>query len=449
MKNIFLIFLLCSVAACAEQFDISRHWTMSNLKSEADGQIIPNPNVQTEKVAAFDNDFSEVFKLPEMEVLLSKYKSAQLRYDATKASQGFKLTGSGDFGARNEANNEGVATASLTGQKSLNLQSENTLTLSILEGQKDLLKLDITSAIDKILGQVMSYELSQMHLDRMRLIYEKYKSMYQQNRPALDAAISAGVINSSENFKFRKTFANYDRKIHEADAAHALFELNVKKYIDAVKGKYTDISNLSADDIAGRATSEKDLLEISKLTKQASIFKSELALLEGQKKPQGSFVSRLTSPAAVDENWSAFVGINIILPIYDGGEKDLLIEEKLEQSKGVEASINAVQQRNSDSQKQLTRYLLDAKKTLAMLADEQKLSNEVVEDLKTRLGYGGASISDLVSEMMVLAELEFQVLDKQRELRSQVLEYASNYGIVCSLTGSCDSISGSIENIGK
>jgi hypothetical protein len=108
-----------------------------------------------------------------------------------------------------------------------------------------------------------------------------------------------------------------------------------------------------------------------------------------------------------------------------------------------------VQQRNSDSQKQLTRYLLDAKKTLAMLADEQKLSNEVVDDLKTRLGYGGASISDLVSEMMVLAELEFQVLDKQRELRSQVLEYASNYGIVCSLTGSCDSISGSIENIGK
>jgi len=137
------------------------------------------------------------------------------------------------------------------------------------------------------------------------------------------------------------------------------------------------------------------------------------------------------------------------LPIYDGGEKDLLIQEKNEQSAGVTASIAAEKQRHDDSKNQLKRYLSDAAVSLSMLAEEQKLSNEIIDDLKTRVGYGGASISDLVSEMMVLAELEFQVVDKQRQLRSQVIEYAINYGLVCSLTNSCDAVLRSVESLGR
>jgi len=49
----------------------------------------------------------------------------------------------------------------------------------------------------------------------------------------------------------------------------------------------------------------------------------------------------------------------------------------------------------------------------------------------------------------VLAELEFQVVDKQRQLRSQVIEYAINYGLVCSLTNSCDAVLRSVESLGR
>ena len=55
-----------------------------------------------------------------------------------------------------------------------------------------------------------------------------------------------------------------------------------------------------------------------------------------------------------------------------------------------------------------------------------------------RLTYGGASISDLVSEMLSLADLEIQLIDKRRQLKQNILDYTSNYGISCSLTNSCN-----------
>ena len=449
MKKLIIPLLLVVLSSCGTTPNVLKNFLGSGPEDVDEAPKNPVTHSEIVSLVSSNNEFARLLNTPEIETLVSSYKAAKFRYQSTEASQGFIVSGSGDFGARNEKNNEAVAVATLTAQKSLDLQSENSLSLEILEHQQELLLLDIRDAIDNVLAKVMAYELSGAHLERMRAIYDNYKSLYQQNRAALDAAISAGVINSSENFKFRKTLANYDRKIHDAVSAHELLKLNVQKYIDVVEPRYVDISSMSAQELALRATSTKNVSEIEKLNRQASILLAEKSLLEAQKKPQGSMVSRLTSPASADEDWSAFLGVNIILPIYDGGEKDLLVQEKIEQSKGVAASINSFKQRNADAQSQLERYLSDAETSLAMLAEEQSLSNEIIEDLKTRLGYGGASISDLVSEMLVLAELEFQVLDKQRELRSQALEYAANFKIACALTKSCDAISGSIENIGK
>jgi len=445
MRKVYAPFLMVLLSACGGNTGTD---DLLHKLSGRQGSL-DQPQAQLTKPDRDGGALSELYRLPELEALSSNYRSAEMRYDATKASQGFKLTGSGDFGARNQENSEGVFATSLTGQKSLNLQSENSLTLSILDDQLALIKLDLIAAIDRIFGKVMTFELSQTHLIEMREIADKYKSLYQQNRGALDAAISAGVISSSENFKFRKTLSGYDRKLHEAEAAHALLELDVNKYIDVLDKKFTDISRLSATELADIVMSQENFSQVEQLNKQASILASEKALLEGQRKPQGSLVSRLSSPASVEETWSAYVGLNIVLPIYDGGEKDLLIQEKNEQSAGVTASIAAEKQRHDDSKNQLKRYLSDAAVSLSMLAEEQKLSNEIIDDLKTRVGYGGASISDLVSEMMVLAELEFQVVDKQRQLRSQVIEYAINYGLVCSLTNSCDAVLRSVESLGR
>jgi hypothetical protein len=80
----------------------------------------------------------------------------------------------------------------------------------------------------------------------------------------------------------------------------------------------------------------------------------------------------------------------------------------------------------------------DATTFISMLVEEQALSNEIIADLETRLTYGGASISDLVSEMLSLADLEIQLIDKRRQLKQNILDYTSNYGISCSLTNSCN-----------
>jgi citrate lyase gamma subunit len=421
---------------------------LNSLTSNSIKEPTPIANeIKTEPVKPNQSvgSLDKLLALPELDTLVAQYESADARYRAVKASQGFTVSGSSDLGARNQENDEFVATASVIGQKSLNIQSENDLTLKILAHQRDMIKIQVQSAIDKIFGQVMAYELSNAHLQKMQSIADKYRKIYQENKPALDAAISAGIVNSSESFKFRKTLANYDRRLHEASAANALLRLNVRSYNENISSKYIKIGGFSGDEIAKDALSQNQLPEVEKLKLQLAILRAEQALIETQKKPLGSVISRLTTPTSSDEDLTAFVGVSFTLPMFDNGEKDLLIDEKILQTDGVEAALDAYLERNSDSRLQLKRYLADAEITLAMLEEEQTLTNEIIDDLKTRLGYGGANISDLVSEMMALAELELQVADKEHQIKTQILDYVANYGISCSLTQSCDVILGSIK----
>ena len=82
----------------------------------------------------------------------------------------------------------------------------------------------------------------------------------------------------------------------------------------------------------------------------------------------------------------------------------------------------------------------DIKISIEMLLEEQALSNEIITDLETKLSYGGASISDLVSEILSQADLELQLSDKRRQLKQSIIDYTSVHGISCSLTNSCNEL---------
>ena len=447
----FSFVMLCLLSACGalqNPFDTtaSDFVVESDLKPSLPKTSEAQHASEEERLVA---ELDELFSLPELNKLMAQYEAADAKLASVKASQGFTISGSSDLGARNTQNDEFIATASLVGQKSLNLQSENDLNLKILSYQKDMITVEIRKAIDNILGQVLNYEISLAHLQQMRTISDKYRKIYDENKPALEAAIAAGVVSSSEKFKFRKTLANNDRRLHEAEAANALLKLNIVSYQDKIPTKYLKVIGENNNQLASLALSSHELPEIEKLKLQVGALEAEQELIRAQKKPLGAVVTRLTSPASSDKDWTAFVGLNLTLPVFDNGEKSFLLDEKAAQINAIEASASNYLMKNNDSKAQLERFVQDAEISLAMLKEEQALSSEIIGDLKTRLGYGGANISDLVSEILALADLELQVADKERQVKSRVIDYAITYGTACVLSGVCDTIAGSVKQVGN
>ena len=451
MKSLLILAMALAVSGCATSVDpvaLVKEKALGLSSNKFTAEPLPSMDEELAAPKGF-GQLNTLMQLPEFSGQVAQYAAVTKRYDATVAAQGFQISGSSDLGVRNSKGEEGVATASLAGQRSLNLQSENDLVLANIQSERDLVKLEIQSSVDRSLAQIMQADVSATQLENMRGIIKKYRDIYKENKPALDAAISAGIVSSAEAFKFRKTLANFDRRLHEAEAAHALLKINSQKYRDALDLNFAKLTHLTNDELISRALSAKELVEVDKLRLQQNILETQRALTETQSKLQGSFVSRITSPASGEEDWTAFAGLSLTLPVYDGGENDSLRAEKDELLESIYASIHAFTTQNSEARLQLQQAIDDAKISVAMLKEEEALTNEIIEDLKTRLGYGGANISELVSEMMSLADLELQLASKEQQVRQQIIDYSTNYGVACALVAACQKISEDLDNIGS
>lgn len=438
MKQLISITLFFTIMGCGSP-DFPVQLKKGTASEEA---IATNTNIagNGSQLPYAGSEFQRLFALPEFEAQIAKYRAIEERYNSVRAAQGFTVSASGDLGVQNSQESDGLLSAGLTGQKSLNLQSENDLALLNIENEKKLIVLDIQNSIDKILSQVMMLSLSRENLEEIRTITTKYRRVYQENKSALTAATTTGIVSYSEDFKLRKILSSHDRLLHEAEASYALMELQSKRYSDLLSEGIGSVSKEPAEVLLDRAVSENRFVELERLNLQLAVLENEKSLIEAQKKLQGTVVTRLASPVTEDDGLTAFVGLNFTMPIFDGGAKDLQIIEKERLREGVNASIRAYRGNNIDAQKQLKKMNDNIKISIAMLREEQALFNEIISDLETRLSFGGASISDLISEMLSLADLELQLIDKQRQLKQNIIDYTSVHGISCSLTNSCNGL---------
>lgn len=435
LRNLVLCFTMMGCGSSDLPFQ-SKNGTMGEEAKVTDIKKAENGS----QLPYVGSEFQQLITLPEFEAQIAKYWAIEERYRSVRAAQGFTVSASGDSGVRNSEESIEVLSAGLVGQKSLNLQSENDLVLLNIKNEKKLISLDIQYSIDKILSQEMMLSIARENLEEIRAITAKYQRVYQENESLLTAAITAGVVSYSEDFKLRKILSSHDRRLHEAEASYALMELQSKRYSNVLSEGIVAVAKETPKKLLNRAISEDRFIELKKLNLQLAVLNNEKSLIEAQKKLQGTFVSRLNSPVTKDEGVNAFVGLNLTLPVFDGGAKDLQLLEKERLSDGVNASIRAYLEKNSDAKKQLQKMNEDIKISIAMLQEEQTLSNEIITDLETKLSYGGASISDLVSEILSQADLELQLSDKRRQWKQSIIDYTSVHGISCSLTGLCNKL---------
>ena len=185
MKNLLILAMALVVSGCAtsvDPFAVLKEKALGASSDKPTEEPLPSVDEETAAPKGF-GQLNALMQLPEFSGQVAQYAAVSKRYDATVAAQGFQVSGSSDLGIRNSEGDEGVATASLTGQRSLNLQSENDLALANIQSERDLLKLEIQSSVDRSLAQIMQTDVSAAHLEKMRGIKRNIVTFIKKTNP--------------------------------------------------------------------------------------------------------------------------------------------------------------------------------------------------------------------------------------------------------------------------
>tara|TARA_B110000211_G_C14087799_1_gene557496 strand:- start:3451 stop:4806 length:1356 start_codon:yes stop_codon:yes gene_type:complete len=444
MKYLFFGLLgLISLSACVNpltSFQTNKKVDEAKIYSS---NLIPSSNedVPLHK-ASLDPRIKNLSGLPLIKSNFLKLKAAKKSIDTIKASQAFKVSSSGNLGIQDTiSQKENLAvTTSVVGEKAIYLYSEGKINLDIASTQRDIVKIDISLLIDSTIARLLNLTVLKSHASQFKAISVKYKKEYDENKALLNSAVDAGLVDSGQKFGFYKTLAKIDRQLHDNEAKLSLAELDVRRATEILGPLSFDVNLLDTDKMLALATSPDKVIKFETIKLNKKILENEIQLISSQKQTKASFNTRVTSPTSSDGDWSAFAGVTLSLPIYDAGETDFLIAEKQALLGSLEAEITNLMDKEADNRLQLKKFLVDSQKTISMLQQEKLLSLEIIADLQSKLKIGSASISDIVSETLAMAEQELQVIEIEKNMKIKVLEYASNYGSSCALVGLCSDI---------
>jgi len=187
------------------------------------------------------------------------------------------------------------------------------------------------------------------------------------------------------------------------------------------------------------------LPNIELIETQIKILEKDINAIQASFKANVSFAGNATANVSDLNNSVGFVGLNISLPLKDGGKKNFEIEEKELQLVGLQQQKDEAVLLNITSFKALSNF--DKIYTTRSNLLEMQIENSQVisEDMELKLRAGAASVIDLATEKMNLFDLRSQKVSLEFQKINEIIKFYGTIGLECDLAELCDQISYSAE----
>ena len=173
---------------------------------------------------------------------------------------------------------------------------------------------------------------------------------------------------------------------------------------------------------------------------QVSILQKDVKAIQASFKANVSFAGNATANITEFDNSLGFVGLNISLPVKDGGKRTFEIEEKELQIAGLKQQKEDAILLNATSFKALSNFETIYTKRLQLLETQAKNSKSISEDMELKLRAGAASVIDLATEKMNFYDLRTQKVALEYQNLNEVINFFQALGHQCDLTELCDQI---------
>jgi len=181
-------------------------------------------------------------------------------------------------------------------------------------------------------------------------------------------------------------------------------------------------------------------LNIQLIETQISITMKDIEALEAQYLANVAFAGTATANVTDIDSSLGFVGLNISLPVKDGGKKDFQIQEKKIQVEALKQQKAHVSLLKQTSHKALQNFQKIYKLRSKLLLNQIENSKIISEDIELKLRAGAASVIDLATEKMNFYDLRSQGIALEYQNINEIIKFYQGLGYQCDLTELCDQI---------
>ena len=305
-------------------------------------------------------------------------------------------------------------------------------------------RLIFDQSINRQLFEVLKAELSIVNFGKIKAIYEEQVQIYNENQPLIETAVKANVISKTEALKLQQLKIKSDERYLGAKTAADAAELVRSKYRLDENDQFFDMDtskwkSFNSDELT------KTLSNYKLLDTQIELLRQDIAGVEASFDPKVSLAGSATANVTNFNNSIGFLGLNITLPLRDGGKRNFEIEEKKIQISGLEQQKEEILRVNATAYLTLQNFETIYESRIALLDAQLENSEIIATDMELKLRAGAVSVADLATEKMNYFDLKSQKIALQFQRANEILNYHQALGYDCSLVNLCGQVKSIVE----
>tara|TARA_B100000925_G_scaffold285081_1_gene260941 strand:- start:380 stop:1807 length:1428 start_codon:yes stop_codon:yes gene_type:complete len=305
-------------------------------------------------------------------------------------------------------------------------------------------RLTFDQSINRQLFEVLKAELSIVNFGKIKAVYDEQVQIYNENQPLIETAVKANVISKTEALKLQQLKIKSDERYLGAKTAADAAELVRSKFSLDENYQFFDLDlskwkSFNSDELT-KTLSNYKLLDI-----QSALLGKDIAGIEASFDPKVSLAGSATANVTNLDNSIGFLGLNITLPLRDGGKRNFEIEEKKIQISSLEQQKEEILRLNATAHLTLLNFETIYESRIALLDAQLENSEVIATDMELKLKAGAVSVADLATEKMNYFDLKSQIIALQFQRANEILNYHQALGYSCSLINLCNQVKSIVE----
>ena len=441
-SRLLLLFTLSVAAGCAPSIPfLNGKFSPKTTPKETIAIASPKNNeTKTDKKTNIDARLIKIASSPSLLANEKSIRAAQKAVSIVQSQSETQVVASSNLGPRLDDDSvELDATTGLTMSKVINDGGVLTALTDAANLNVTASKLIYKQSINRQLIEVIKAEQTIVNFQKVKSIYDEQLKVYSDNLPLIETAVKANVISKTDALKLEQLKLRSEEAYLTAKTASEAAKIVRQKYRLTSSDQFFKISLENWKSFEKKSTITV-FPNIKLIDAQINILEEDIKAIQASFKANVSFAGNATANVTEFDNSLGFVGLNISLPVKDGGKRTFEIEEKELQIAGLQQQKEDAILLNTTSFKALSNFETIYTKRLQLLETQAKNSQSISEDMELKLRAGAASVIDLATEKMNFYDLRSQKVALEYQKINEIIKFYEVIGRECDLTALCDQI---------
>jgi outer membrane protein TolC len=381
---------------------------------------------------------SQIIDQPDVQASITKLSSLNYSVQGAKAAFSTNITASADGGLIAEDTDASPAiNPSINATRTLMDGGIKQSGLDIANLNLKLAQYETALIIDEKLAFAIEANISQEYVTAVNETFEEFEKYYELQEENLQQAVSFGAVSQLQMLNLsQRLLAIEAQKISVKE-----LELNIKNLLQKSSDTTLIIEDnfIDTDDLRSKIeASTVPVLALSKITENIAENRILSALGKGQMGV--STVGRLSKSSSDGIAIEAFAGVQVSIPIFDGGRLDAEVLTLKTEKESIVTSNKATKKRIIEGHDLLSLQQNLGFQKISLTGDQLEKATEKRKMNEDLLVSGQINLSEIVESFIKELELKIELADNQLKTKLRQLDMLKNTGLVCSAISACEEI---------